>query len=357
MKATEWVMKLREKRERLRRQEQQGRYATDNEENREDAIESLMFSEARHGEVYGIEGMSCSGKTELLYHLAGNAVIKSPETLILVINSEWDWDQERLIQVVHEKLLRKGKQSGICGCGQEIVDPFSSQVSSSSSDGIEGTVLEPELKEGLHEPIEPRMAEKGKCAIWKHAREILQNQSVMVWPAEFEACLENVPSNAEELVAIWKRLQNQRKEHVPLQFREEKILPDHSEPEAADQGRIPLPDKLADMHLAYVFIDGLSTFYWQLRLERSYGKRYAQLDRKLRTASKMLGCRVVCTNWCLNAKAHLPITYEAFRTERRAHSRFYLEHRRTKLGCLFFSGAKGLTYRKEDEDSQKEQRQ
>ncbi|WBW72541.1 RecA family ATPase Rlp1 [Schizosaccharomyces osmophilus] len=354
MKATEWVMKLRNQRERWKRQEQRSDCESgDKVESENDAIESLMFSQVRHGEVYGIEGISCSGKTEVLYHLAGNALVKSAQALILVINSEWDWNQERLVQVVHEKLIQKEKHLEVCGCGKENADSFLSQMpsssssSSSSSEGVEGTVLEPQRKDSLGKPVEEETTTKGRktCTVWKRAQEILQRQCVIVWPTEFEGCLDSIPNSADELETIWKRHQHGEGEPVPLGFREAK------EERAADGERFgSLETKRTEMHLAYVFLDGLSSFYWQVRLERGYGKRYFELERKLRTASKMLGCRVVCTNWCLNAKAHLPVTLETFRTERRAHTRFYFEQRRTKLGCLFFLDAKGITYRKQDKD-------
>ncbi|EPX71569.1 RecA family ATPase Rlp1 [Schizosaccharomyces octosporus yFS286] len=356
MRATEWVLKLRNQREGRKRQKEQSQSESRHQEECiTDAIESLMFSQCQYGEVYGIEGISCSGKTEVLYHLAGNALVKSTETLVLVVNSEWDWNQERLLQVLHEKLIQKEKCLETCGCGKESADEFSSQLSSaSSSEGVEGTVLEPERKDSFGQATKGETTkaidEKQTCRIWKRSKEIVQRQCMMVWPTEFDGCLESIPNNAEELGTIWKRHQHGEGEPVPLGFREDK------EERAANGERFGSQKiRGSKMRLAYIFVDGLSSFYWQVRLERGYGKRYLELERKLRNASKMLGCRVVCTNWCLNGKAHLPMSLKTFRTERRAHTRFYFEQRQTKLGCLFFIDAKGVAYHKLDkgENSQK----
>lgn len=345
MNAAEWVAELKRKSQIESFKEQKGLVYDDH-------IEKVLYSGSVNGTLLVIEGNSCSGKTELLYHLASNVLLRSSQELVLIVSSEWDWSIKRLTFILHERLISSRGVSQTCKCNCAVKlenestvhlqnaareDGTDEDINSNSINDVSLSSGETMLQFPEHEEqhecnremeqlYESASSTVYPCSFWEDAERKIDAQCAILWPMEFSGVVESIPQSTKDLLRIWKEAKIQMHED----FRCNKTEFNEACFDASSS------------RLGCILMDGLSTFYWQLRLERGYTQVYADLQNRLCTSSKLFGCPVVCTNWLLNNKQHLPIQCKRFRSERRANARFYLENCVSKLGETFYLSVKGV---------------
>ncbi|EEB07254.1 RecA family ATPase Rlp1 [Schizosaccharomyces japonicus yFS275] len=222
-----------------------------------DSTERVVLSGCEFGELSVIEGPSCSGKTELLYHLCVNALTRRDASMrpqiIYVISSEWDWDDERLCMLLQERIKKN--------------------------------------------------CQKTQTMQKTDVQSLVGTRVIVRRPTTFDELLECVPTVDEFLHQFTQR----------------------------------------DASVAYVMLDGLSSFYWDLRLCPGYTKQLAMLQQRLSQLSLALGCPVVCTNWFLGGKPHLrTLRYRSVNLERRTNGHVVAECRASARRCTFTLSESGI---------------